>query len=153
MAKQLHWEDVAVGSEVTSLSRMASTQTLVKWAGASGEFFPQHFEETFARKQGVGKPIIHGPLKRAWLVSLMTNWIGDNGALTKLSCRHRGLDWPRMMKSSYEPEEGDSWWCKGKVTNKYVKDDNHYVECEIWVENAKGEKTTTGNATVILPTR
>jgi hypothetical protein len=27
------------------------------------------------------------------------------------------------------------------------------VDCEIWLENAKGEKTTIGSATVILPAR
>ena len=81
MTQQLYWEDVGVGSEVTPLPRIATTQMLVKWAGASGDFNPLHFEDTFVDKQGVGKPIVHGALKRAWLVSLMTNWIGDKGTL------------------------------------------------------------------------
>jgi len=153
MARQLYWEDIDVGSEVTSLPRIVSTQTLVKWAGATGDFNPIHFEEAFASKQGVGKPIVHGALKRAWLVTLMTNWIGDNGTLKKLSCQYRGMDWPRGMKSLFEPEEGDTWWCKGKVTRKYKQDGEHYADCEIWVENAKGEKTTPGTATVVLPRR
>lgn len=153
MARQLYWEDIDIGSEVTPLPRIVSTQTLVKWAGATGDFNPIHFEESFASKQGVGKPIVHGALKRAWLVTLMTNWIGDNGTLKKLSCQYRGMDWPRGMKSLFEPEEGDTWWCKGKVTRKYEEDGEHYVDCEIWLENAKGEKTTPGAATAVLPSR
>jgi hypothetical protein len=39
------------------------------------------------------------------------------------------------------------------VTKKYVQDGEHFVDCELWVENAKGEKTTPGAATVILPSR
>ena len=151
--KQLYWEDVEVGGEVAALPKVATTQMLVKWAGASGDFNPLHYEDTFASSQGVGKPIVHGQLKRAWLVQLMTDWIGEQGALKKLSCQFRAMDYPRLMKDVFEPQEGETCWCKGKVTTKYIKDDEHYVECEIWVENAKGEKTTPGNATVVLPSR
>lgn len=149
--KQIYYEDVEVGSEVTPLAKVATTQMLVRWAGASGDFNPLHYEDTFAANQGVGGPIVHGALKRAWLGHLMTDWIGDEGFLKKLSCQYRGMDYPRKMASMMSPAEGETWWCKGTVTNKYVEDDQHIVECEIWVENAKGEKTTPGAATVILP--
>jgi hypothetical protein len=153
MPKQLYWEDVAVGSEVAPIPKVATTQMLVKWAGASGDFNPAHYEDTFAKAQGLERAFVHGQLKRAWLVQLMTNWIGDQGTLKKLSCQFRAVDWPRLMKSLTEPQEGDTWWCKGTVTNKYVEGDEHYVECDIWVENAKGEKTTPGKAVAVLPSR
>jgi hypothetical protein len=51
----------------------------------------------------------------------------------------------------------DQPWTKvsarGKVKKKYVEDGNHFVECDIWLENAKGEITTPGSALVILPSR
>ena len=153
MAKQLYWEDVNIDSEVTPISKVATTKMLVQWAGASGDFNPLHYEDTFAASQGVSRPIVHGQLKRAWLVHLMTDWIGEQGSLKKISCQFRAMDYPRLMKDRYEPQDGETWWCKGKVTNKYIKDDEHYVECDIWVENGKGEKTTIGSATVTLPFR
>lgn len=153
MAQQLYWEDVEVGTEITPLSRIATTQTLVKWAGASGDFNPLHYEDAFATKQKLGKPIVHGALKRAWLTTLMANWIGDNGTLRKLSCQYRSMDRPRGMKTLYEPEEGETWFCRGKVNNKYVKDGQHCVDCEIWVENGSREKTTAGTAMAVLPSR
>ena len=151
MSKQLYWEDIEVGSQVTPLSKVATTQMLVKWAGASGDFNPLHYEDTFATSQGVGKPIVHGQLKRAWLIQLMTDWIGEQGILKKFSCQFRAMDHPRLMKDMSEPQEGETWWCKGKVTKKYVEGGEHYVDCDIWIENGKGEKTTTGSATVALP--
>lgn len=151
--KQLYYEDVEVGAEVTPLAKVASTQMLVKWAGGSGDFNPLHYEDTFAASQGVDSPIIHGALKRAWLGHLMTDWIGDEGFIKKLSCQYRGMDHPRKMASMFGVAEGETWWCKGKVTNKYVEDDQHIVECEIWVENGQGEKTVPGSATVVLPGR
>ncbi len=153
MSKQLYWEDVVADTEVTPLPKVATTQMLVKWAGASGDFNPLHYEDAFAKASGTGKPIVHGALKRAWLVQMMTDWIGDEGTLKKFACRYRGMDYPRPMKTMTEPQEGETWWCKGKVTKKYVEDAEHYVDCDIWVENGKGEVTTPGKATVILPTR
>ena len=151
--KQLYYEDVEVGSEVTPIAKVASTLMLVKWAGASGDFNPLHFDDNFAVTQGTGGIIVHGALKRSWLGHLMSAWIGDEGFLKKLSCQYRGMDYPRKMASMMDPEEGETWWCKGKVANKYVEDDQHIVECEIWVENGQGEKTTPGSATVILPSK
>jgi len=153
MARQLYYEDVQVGTEVTPLAKIATTRMLVQWAGASGDRNPLHYDDDFAKAQGVGSRIVHGALKRAWLGQLMTDWIGEQGELRKLSCQYRGMDYPRKMKTMEEPHEGETWWCKGKVTNKYVEKDKHFVECEIWVENGKGEKTTPGTALVALPPR
>jgi len=153
MAKQLYWEDVEVDTEVTTLPKVATRRMLVKWAGASGDFNPLHYDDSFAESQGVGKPIIHGALKRQWLIQLMTDWIGEEGTLRKFSCQYRAMDYPRLMKTMTEPQEGETLYCKGKVTKKYVEGDEHCVDCIIGVENEKGEITTPGRATVILPSR
>lgn len=151
MAEQIYWEDVEVRGEIPPIAKVASTRMLVQWAGALVDFNPLHYDASFAASHGLEGPIVHGQLKQAWLVHLLTDWIGVQGALKKLSCRFQAVDYPRHMKTITEPEEGETWWCKGKVSNKYVKDGECYVDCEIWVENGKGELTTTGMATVVLP--
>ena len=153
MAKQLFWEDVKEGDEVPTLSKIATTQTLVKWAGASGDFVPLHYDDAFAAASGVGSSIVHGALKRQWLVHLMTDWIGEEGFLKKFSCQYRQMDYPRKMKSLTEPHDGETWQCKGIVTKKYVEGDEYLVDCDIWIENRKGDKTTPGTATAILPSK
>jgi acyl dehydratase len=153
MAEQVFWEDVEVGSEVPPLPKVATSQMLVKWAGAVMDWSPLHWDDFFCANQGVETRIIHGELKRAWLVQLMTDWIGEQGILRKIACQYRALDHPRPMKTPTEPVEGETWWCRGKVSAKYVEGDEHCIDCEIWVENGKGEVTTPGAATVVLPIR
>ena len=153
MAEQLYWEDVNADDEVTPLPKVATSLMLVKWAGASGDFNPLHYDDSFASSQGVGSRIVHGALKRQWLVQLMTGWIGEQGTLRRFSCRYRAMDWPRKMATTDTSEEGDTWYCRGKVTKKYVEDDEYYVDCDIWIENGKGEVTTPGTATATLPSR
>lgn len=147
------WEDVQVGMDMPPVTKVATTQMLVRFAGASGDFNPLHYEDAFAKAAGQPRPIVHGQLKRAWLVQLVVDWVGDPGLLRKLSVRFRAADLPRFMKTMTEPQEGETWTCKGKVLRKKEDEGQHLVDCEIWVENGKGEKTTTGTATVALPSR
>lgn len=153
MPKQLYWEDVGVDTEMAPLPKIATTQMLVKWAGAAGDFNPLHYDMPFAQVSGVTNLPVHGNLKRQWLIQMMTDWMGEQGTLRKFSCQYRAFDYPRQMKTMYEPHDGETWMCKGKVTKKYVEGDEHYVDCDIRIENGKGEATTTGKATVILPSK
>lgn len=150
-SKQLYWEDIEVGSEIPPLAKVATTQMLVKWAGASGDFSPLHYDDAFAVSQGVGKPIVHGQLKQAWLIQLLTDWLGEDGFLKRFACQVRAMDYPRPMKDLSLPAEGETWWCKGKVISKSVADGEHCAACEVWIENGQGKVTTLGSATVVLP--
>jgi len=142
MSNELFWEDVEVGSEITTLKKNASTQQLVRWAGASGDFYQIHYDKDFALSNDLPGLIIHGALKSAWLGQLVGDWIGENGKIKKYGCSYRGMDYPN-----------DDVACKGTIKNKYVEGDEHCVELDIWVENSKGEKTTPGSAVVVLPSK
>lgn len=142
MGKQVYWEDVQAGQEIPPLVKNPTTQQLVKYAGASGDFYQVHYDKDFAQGTGLAGVILHGALKNAFLGQLVTDWMGEGGTLKKLSVQYRGMDVP-----------GDTLTCKGKVTSKYVKDGQHFVDLDIWLENGKGQATTPGKATVVLPSR
>jgi len=90
MPEQPYWDDVTEGMEIQSLSKIATTQMLVRWAGASGDFNPLHYDAVVAASFGTGRPIVHGALKRQWLIQLVTDWMGAEGFLKKFAC-HQGL--------------------------------------------------------------
>ena len=76
------------------------------------------------------------------MCSLVTNWMGDAAVLKRIRTELRRFN---MV--------GDTTWCRGKVTRKYVKDGVPLVDLELKSENQRGDLTTTGLATVLLPAR
>ena len=142
MTEQLYYEDVVVGSEITPLVKQPTTRQLVMWAGAVGDYNPIHYDKDFAQSRGLPGVIVHGQLVGAFLGQLITDWIGERGVLRKLSCSYKGMNYP-----------GETLTCRGRVTKKYVQDGQHYVECNLWAENSKEEKTVLGVAIVVLPSR
>ncbi len=142
MARQFYFEDVEVGQEIPGLDKDPTTQQLVRYAGASGDFYQIHYDKDFALASGLPGVILHGALKNGFLGQLMTDFAGELGWLKKLAVQYRGMDQP-----------GSKIACRGKIAKKRIDNGEHLVECEIWIENAKGEKTTPGSATVVLPSR
>ncbi|MBE0481355.1 MAG: hypothetical protein IBX68_10305 [Dehalococcoidia bacterium] len=151
--QQVYWEEVEPGDELVPLPKIADSVTVVKWAAAIGAHNPLMYEDAFARSQGLQRPLMHGQLKLAWLVHFVTRWMGMQGRLKRISCEYRGIDYPRRMKTMNEPEDGETWLCKGKVTAKYVNGLEHLVELELAVENGSGKITAPGKALVSLPSR
>ena len=140
MPEQIRWDDVSEGTEIGPVMRHPDTQQLVKYAGASGDYYQIHYDKDFAQGTGLEDVIIHGALKNAFLGSLVTDWMGPQGNLRQLSCQYRGMDIP-----------GRPITARGIVTDKYESDGEYLVNCEIWLENDQGHRTTPGRATVSLP--
>ena len=142
MVEQVYYEDLMADSDLPPLSKHPTTRQLVMWAGASGDYFAIHYDKDFAQSKGLPGVIVHGQLVAGFLGQLITDWIGEQGSLRKLTCNYKGMNFP-----------GETITCRGKVSKKYVENRENYIECHIWAENAKGEKTVTGKAIVTLPTR
>ncbi len=101
-----------------------------------------HHRDSVAKEVGVPGTYDYGPQRSAWMCSLVTNWMGDAAFLKRVRSEMRRFN-----------TMGDSTWCKGKVARKYIKDGYALVDLEIWGENQRGELTTPGMATVVLPSR
>lgn len=101
-----------------------------------------HWEAEWANKLGIPVPYDYGGIRETFLTNLITNWMGDDGWLWKISCQHR--------KFVYT---GDTYWVKGKVVKKVLEAGRGEVHVEVWVENQRGTIVTPGQAVVLLPTR
>lgn len=64
-----------------------SRATLVQYAGASGDFNPIHWNEKFALEVGLPDVIAHGMFTMAEAIRVVTDWVGDPGAVVEYGVR------------------------------------------------------------------
>ncbi|HEY8374329.1 MAG TPA: MaoC family dehydratase [Pseudonocardiaceae bacterium] len=81
------WDDVVEGEELPSREVRVTRADLVRYAGASLDFNPIHWNERFAREVGLPGVIAHGMLTMALAGRLVTDWAGDPAALVDYSVR------------------------------------------------------------------
>jgi acyl dehydratase len=173
-AKPRYWEDVQVGEELTPIVKGPHTiyDVFAHVIGFGSVFFraydlrrvylkehpnaliydetldeyvmPEmpHVSDALARQLGAPGAYDYGPGRIAFLGQLLSHWMGDDGFLWKLRAELRQF-----------LVIGDTCWCKGKVTKKYVENDEYCVDIDCWAENQRGENIMPGHATVILPSR
>ena len=134
------FEEVEVGDQPQPTVIGPVTRTdFVKFAGASGDFNPNHHDEVHAIRSGYDRVFAMGPLSGAYLSRLLTDWLGD-GVLRHVALRFMAPLWP-----------GDVLTCKGAITRKYEAGGEGLVDCEAFAENQGGQRVVEGKATAALP--
>jgi acyl dehydratase len=170
------WEEVAEGDEVGPMVKGPLTVTdMICWHAGMGmglygvrplrlgyqnrqripRFFhrdPQnvpdvmqrvHWDPEFARRAGNPTTYDYGRMRETWLIHLCTDWMGDDAWLWKLDCEFRRFNYV-----------GDTQWLRGRVVRKLLAPgDRPAVELELEAVNQRGEMTTPGHATILLPSR
>jgi acyl dehydratase len=101
-----------------------------------------HWDHERAQALGLPTSYDYGQMRTSWLIHLVTNWMGDDAWLWKLSCQSRAFNFM-----------GDTTICTGKVIAKRLEGSHHLVELELASTNQRGENTAPGSATVILPSK
>ena len=143
--KQTYFEDVNEGMELPSKTKGPLTVTdLVRFAGASGDYAKIHHDREHTKTiAGLPDIILHGQGKLAFMVHVVTDWIGVQGCVKKIGGQYRGMDYVGAAVTS-----------SGKVVRKYTEGQEHLVDLEMWnVNQQSGDTTAVGTATVSLPTR
>ena len=80
-------------------------------------------------------------MRETWLIHLCTDWMGDDAWLWKLDCEFRAFNYV-----------GDTQWLTGRVIDKVlVEGDRPAVEVALQAVNQRGQVTTPGHATILLP--
>jgi acyl dehydratase len=79
--------NVEVGTELPPLQVRVTREKLVRYAGASLDFNPIHWNEHFAKEVGLPDVIAHGMLTMALGGRVVTDWLGDPGKLIDYTAR------------------------------------------------------------------
>ncbi|MEV6120774.1 MaoC family dehydratase [Streptomyces sp. NPDC052077] len=87
MTAKIAYADVEVGTELPAQTFPVNRAALVRYAGASGDFNPIHWNERFAREVGLPDVIAHGMFTMAEAVRVVTDWTGDPGSVVEYGVR------------------------------------------------------------------
>ena len=168
-----HWEDVKVGDSIDEIARgpLSSSDTMA-FVIASGRGaahgvllrhaakHPKHYirnkktgggieytgighhREDFAKEVGVPGMYDYLPQRACWFATAITNWMGDDAVLKRL-----------RMEARLFNCQGDTTFITGKIVKKYVKDRCALVDIEMKGINQRGDLSSPGFATVILPSK
>jgi acyl dehydratase len=128
------FDALQVGDEAPPLVTDPLTRTnFVRYAGASGDFVPLHYDQTFVEMAGIPTVFGQGMLTAGLLSHCLTDYVGA-GNVRKFKVRFATRVWP-----------GDTLTCRGKVTGKAERNGERLIEGELEVVNQKGESAIKGS--------
>jgi len=78
---------IEVGTALPAQQFPITRADLVRYAGASGDFNPIHWNDRVAREVGLPGVIAHGMYTMATAVRVVTDWAGDPGAVVEYGVR------------------------------------------------------------------
>ena len=87
MAATVSYDDVEVGTKLPAQTFQVTRANLVMYAGASGDFNIIHWNERTAKAVGLPDVIAHGMFTMAEAGRVVTDWLGDPGAVLEYGVR------------------------------------------------------------------
>lgn len=145
----LRWVDVALGGSVIfDVSPGSHVYQLLRRrkhpadtyidpeSGAQDHPHRGHWEEFMAYEVGMPAPYDLGPDRIGWVVRALTDWMGDDAFLTRMSIRLRR---PNVV--------GDLTTIRAKVTGKRREDGQNLLDLGIVGENQVAQASIVGSAT------
>jgi acyl dehydratase len=130
---------VEIGAQIEPRSFGPLTKAMfVRYAGASGDFNPMHYDEEFASKAGFPTVFAHGMLQAAFLATFATDWLGAEN-IRRFHVRFREQVWP-----------GDVLTCTGKITGIEESPAGNVVSVDLTGVRQPGSVVITGSADFVV---
>lgn len=78
---------ITVGDTIAEQTFDLSRDSLVRYAGASGDFNPIHYRDDIAASVGLPGVLAHGMLTMGFAIQPVVDWIGDSGKVLDYQVR------------------------------------------------------------------
>ena len=132
---------ISVGQALPTLTKKVRLPNMMSYASATYDFARIHYDAPYARSQGLPAPVVDGQMLGAFLAQLVQDWAGPKAFLQSLNFRNSGMTLP-----------GDTLTCGGSVTDIRQDKDRNLIECDLWIDNQKGERVVgPATATISIP--
>jgi acyl dehydratase len=136
------YQEIEAGAEIAPRQFQVTRADLVRYAGASGDFNPIHWNERVAKSVGLPDVIGHGMFTMALAGRFLSEWAGDPAAVTEYGVRFSA---PVVVP---DDDKGATLEVSGVVTGKL---DGNKVTVDITARSSDTKVLTRARATVRLP--
>lgn len=141
-----YYDEVEMGDELAPVERVATDQAVLDfcklWIDLRiGGFAGRFTDNEVAKAEGLPGAMVPGTMSMAYMAQFLSRW-AEGGSLKKLDVVFRQVvlhEQPLRLV--------------GVVTDKNQVGDENQVECDVYLENADGERLVSGQGTVVLPGR
>ncbi len=134
-ASGVAFADVQVGMAVPELVYEPTNLGLFQFAAVTWQAHRIHYDKDYAVHEGYPNVVVQASLHGAYLGRLLTRWAHPHGRLVE-------LEWSNRQYAAVE----DKLTFRGVVVDRYERDGQGFVVCELTEENGDGECIAPGKA-------
>jgi acyl dehydratase len=151
MTTAINYDSLNVGDAMPTFITEPITRThMVRYAGASGDFNPLHYDETFVKTCGMPMVIVHGMLMMGIAGRAVTGWVADK-YIRKFGVRFHGMTEPVDLHDFENTKQRATITITGKVMEKFDEAGEKRIRFDIRAINGLGSVKLTGTVVAALP--
>jgi acyl dehydratase len=128
------------GDAITSMLVTPTLEQVVRYIAVTWNVTTIFFDPDAAKAAGLPGTIIPGPLKLGLLAEMVLSWAGPGTLLESIRAAFRRPDTP-----------GRPLLLGGSVVSAADTGNGRRLQCDLWMQNADGERSVMGAASVHLP--
>jgi len=137
-----YYEDIQIGEALPPLVKSPITHLqLVRYAGASGDFYPVHTDPQVGQRIGLDGIIAPGLLIMGVVGQLVSDFVGPT-ALQSFAARFTGMTHLQ-----------DVMTCSGTITDKYEVEGQGRIVGHVQASDQTGQVKLMGSFVAVLPKR
>jgi hydroxyacyl-ACP dehydratase HTD2-like protein with hotdog domain len=134
----LHWENISTTTQIPELIARPNHTQIFMFSAVTWNRHHIHYSKDAAINEELPDIVVQRALIGNFLARLITNWIGDNAELRKLT-------W-KVTRSALV---GKNIVCRGKIKERIDSENEKYLICEVTASNENDELIASGDATVV----
>ncbi|MDP3175865.1 MAG: MaoC/PaaZ C-terminal domain-containing protein [Phenylobacterium sp.] len=128
-----HINELVLGQAIPELVHTITTADLVRYAGASDDYAPQHWDHLYMSERGFPGVIVHGWFTFALMCRAATDWISPETAdVASYAVRYHTVTLPGEIHLG------------GEVIALMIDGDERTADLKLWAKNTTGVMTTSG---------
>jgi len=129
MTRSVPFDEIREQAEIPPLEIDFSSQRNQDYCEFVDEINPLHFDQDYARSLGYEDIVVAGIFTASLFPKVITDWLGIRAHIERMQVKFEA---PAYLneKVTY----------KGRVTKKAIEEGVKRLECEVWSENANGQR-------------